>query len=198
MEHTPPSSASPVRIEPWSDGDLELLRRVNAPELMDHLGGPESEEQLTVRHGRYVELSADRTGRGRMFRITLADGSGGEAVGTIGFWERTWQGQEVYETGWAVLAGHQGRGIATAATRAVVEQARAERKHRYLHAYPSVDNGASNAVCRRAGFILIGECEFEYPPGHVLLTNDWRLDLTPELGSEPGPELSQNSGPEAC
>ncbi|MFE7707078.1 GNAT family N-acetyltransferase [Streptomyces sp. NPDC057486] len=198
MEHTPPSSASPVRIEPWSDGDLELLRRVNAPELMDHLGGPESEEQLMVRHGRYVEMSADRTGRGRMFRITLADGGGGEAVGTIGFWERTWQGQEVYETGWAVLTGHQGRGIATAATRAVVEQARAERKHRYLHAYPSVDNGASNAVCRRVGFVLIGECDFEYPPGHALLTNDWRLDLTPELGSGPGPGLSPSSGPEAC
>lgn len=175
MERT---AASSVRIEPWSDGDLELLRRANAPELMDHLGGPESEEQLVGRHGRYVALSADREGRGRMFRIALPGEAG--AVGTIGFWERTWQGREVYETGWAVLAEFQGRGIASAATAAVVEQARAERNHRHLHAYPSVDNGASNGVCRKAGFTLIGECEVEYPPGHPLLTHDWRLDLRPD------------------
>lgn len=172
------AEAPSVRIEPWSDSDLELLRRANAPELMDHLGGPESEEQLIGRHGRYVALSADRTGRGRMYRIALPGVA--EAVGTIGFWERTWQGSEVYETGWAVLAEFQGRGIASAATAAVAGQARAAHKHRYLHAYPSVDNGASNGVCRRAGFLLRGECEIEYPPGHPLLTNDWRLDLHPD------------------
>lgn len=175
MERT---TASSVRIEPWSESDLELLRRANAPELMDHLGGPESEEQLIGRHGRYVTLSADRTGRGRMFRIALTGED--EAVGTIGFWERTWRGQEVYETGWAVLAGFQGRGIASAATTAAAGQARAEHRHRYLHAYPSVANGASNGVCRKAGFTLLGECEVEYPPGHPLLTNDWRLDLHPD------------------
>ncbi|MET7860870.1 GNAT family N-acetyltransferase [Streptomyces sp. NPDC005318] len=179
MERTSSSAAPVVRIVPWSDDDLELLRRANAPELMDHLGGPESEEQLMARHDRYVELSADRTGRGRMFRIALSDGGGDEAVGTIGFWERSWEGRQVYETGWAVLTGYQGRGIAAAAAVAVAEQARAERRHRHLHAYPSVDNAASNAVCRKAGFTLLGKCDFEYPPGRVLLTNDWRLDLGP-------------------
>ncbi|MGC5410735.1 GNAT family N-acetyltransferase, partial [Streptomyces sp. DT225] len=89
------AAASSVRIEPWSDDDLDLLRRANAPELMDHLGGPETEEQLTARHARYVALSADRTGRGRMFRVALAGEA--EAVGAIGFWERTWRDQEVYE-----------------------------------------------------------------------------------------------------
>jgi RimJ/RimL family protein N-acetyltransferase len=59
----------------------------------------------------------------------------------------------------------------------VVDRARAARKHRDLHAFPSVDNGASNAVCRKAGFALLRERDFEYPPGHLLRTNDWRLDL---------------------
>ncbi|WP_406363345.1 GNAT family N-acetyltransferase [Streptomyces sp. NBC_01579] len=180
MERTSSSPAPVVRIVPWSDGDLELLRRANAPELMDHLGGPESEEQLMARHDRYVALSEDRTGRGRMYRIALTEGDGDAAVGTIGFWERTWRGQEVYETGWAVLPGYQGRGIAATAAVAVAEQARAEHKHPHLHAYPSVDNAASNAVCRKAGFTLLGMCDFEYPPGHVLLTNNWRLELAPE------------------
>ncbi|MGC5343486.1 GNAT family N-acetyltransferase [Streptomyces sp. DT24] len=178
MEHI----ASPVRIEPWSEGDLDLLRRANAPELMDHLGGPETEKQLVARHDRYVALSGDRTGRGRMYRMVLA-GDGREAVGTVGFWERTWQGGLVYETGWAVLTPYQRRGIAVAATTAVIEEARAENKHRHLHAYPSVANDGSNGVCRKAGFTLLGECDLEYPPGTVLRTNNWRLDL---LGG-PGP-----------
>ncbi len=167
--------ASSVRIEPWSEGDFELLRAANASEMMDHLGGPESPEQLAKRHRRYVDLSADRTGRGRMYRVVL-DGTG-EPVGTVGFWEHDWQGGQIYETGWSVLPGFQGRGIATSATIAVADAARAEHKHRYLHAFPSVDNGPSNGVCRKAGFELLGEYDFEYPPGHPIRSNDWRLDL---------------------
>jgi RimJ/RimL family protein N-acetyltransferase len=176
--------AIPVRIEPWSEDDLGLLRAANAPELMDHLGGPETEEQLLNRHQRYVDLSADRTGRGRMFRIVLETGGrgGGEAAGTVGFWEQTWEDEQVYETGWSVLPAFQGLGIATAGTLAVVEAARAERKHRFLHAFPSVSNGPSNAVCRKAGFSLVGECDFEYPPGNLLRSNDWCLDLGPTGG----------------
>jgi hypothetical protein len=28
-----------------------------------------------------------------------------------------------------------------------------------------------------AGFSLIGECDFEFPPGHLMRSNDWRPDL---------------------
>ncbi|MFF5568298.1 GNAT family N-acetyltransferase [Streptomyces sp. NPDC012623] len=171
MESTTPY----VRLAPWSEGDIGLLRAANAPELMHHLGGPETEEQLLKRHKRYVDLSADRKGKGQMFRVVLPPDD--EAVGTIGFWERVWQGRKVYETGWAVLAAYQGRGIAAAAAAAVVDRARAEGKHRYLHAFPSVDNPSSNRLCRRAGFTLRDECDLEYPVGRPMRCNDWRLDL---------------------
>ncbi|MGW0776928.1 GNAT family N-acetyltransferase [Streptomyces sp. NPDC002835] len=178
---------TPVRIEPWSEDDLDLLRAANAPALMNHLGGPETEDQLLTRHRRYVDMSADRTGRGRMFRIVVDTGNGqhGEPAGTVGFWEQTWEDEQVYETGWSVLPRFQGRGIATAGTLAMVEAARAERRHRFLHAFPSVSNAPSNAVCRKAGFVLVGECDFEYPPGNLLRSNDWCLDLTP--GASPSP-----------
>lgn len=169
MESETPVGAAPVRIEAWSPGDLGLLRAANAPELMTHLGGPETEEQLLGRHRRYLDLGADRTGRGRMFRIVSA---GGDAVGTIGFWEQTWRGERVYESGWTVLPAFQGRGFAVAAALAVVAAARAERKHRHLHAFPSVGNPPSNGVCRKAGFSLQGECEVEYPVGHTMRCND--------------------------
>ncbi|MEU7009002.1 GNAT family N-acetyltransferase [Streptomyces sp. NPDC046332] len=182
MDTAPPSSsdsslpsASSVRLEPWSEGDFGLLRAMNAPELMEHLGGPETEEALVKRHRRYVDLSAERTSTGRMFRIVLLPEE--VAVGSVGFWQQTLDGEPVCETGWTVLPGFQGRGVATAATRAVAELVRAERTHRFLHAFPSSDNGASNAVCRKAGFELLGARDFEYPPGHPLRCNHWRLDL---------------------
>ncbi|MEU9983833.1 GNAT family N-acetyltransferase [Streptomyces sp. NPDC050856] len=169
------SAASPVRIEPWSDADFGLLRAANAPEMMEHLGGPETAGQLLERHQRYVRLSADTTGAGRMFRIVLL--SEEAPVGTIGFWEQTWDGEPVYETGWTVLSGFQGRGVATAATRLVVERLRAVGGRRHLHAFPAVANGPSNAVCRKAGFELRGPRDVEYPAGRLMRSNDWRLDL---------------------
>ncbi|GAA3897862.1 hypothetical protein GCM10022244_05230 [Streptomyces gulbargensis] len=166
-----------VRLEPWSEDDAALLRVLNAPELTAHLGGPETEAELARRHRRYVDLSADTTGAGRMFRIVLLPQEG--VAGSIGFWAREWRGTPVYETGWAVLPGFQGRGVATAATRAVVAEARAAGFRRQLHAFPSTGNAASNAVCNKVGFELLGECAFEYPPGRPMRCNNWRLDLAP-------------------
>ncbi|MFE7190252.1 GNAT family N-acetyltransferase [Kitasatospora sp. NPDC057541] len=164
-----------VRLETWSEQDAPLLSALNAPELMTHLGGPETEEKLADRHRRYVALCARPPSEGRMFRIVLLPE--GAAAGGIGFWAREWEGEEVYEAGWAVLAAFQGRGVATAAARAVVAEARAAGLRRHLHAFPSVDNPASNAVCRGAGFELLGPRDFEYPPGRPIRCNDWRFDL---------------------
>lgn len=172
----PKRTAAPlVRLEPWSAADLDLLRRINAPEMMEHLGGPETDTQVVARQRRYVELGG--TGTGRMFRIVLLPR--GEGVGSIGYWERAWQGETVWEAGWSVLSPYQGRGIAGAALAAVVASAAAEHRHRYVHAFPSVDNPASNALCRRLGFSFIGEYDSEYPPGRPMRCNDWRLGLAP-------------------
>jgi hypothetical protein len=45
------------------------------------------------------------------------------------------------------------------------------------HAFPNVDNAPSNAICRKLGFELLEACEFEFPKGHFMICNDWRLDL---------------------
>ncbi|MFK4148178.1 GNAT family N-acetyltransferase [Streptomyces sp. NPDC004065] len=159
-----------VRLEPWSQDDFWLLRLHNSPGMTAHLGGPETEGQLAARHRRYLELSA-----GRMFRIVLADG--GESAGAIGFWEREWREGTVWETGWAVSPGFQGRGVAGRAARAVLAEARTAGAHRYVHAFPKLEHAASNGVCRRAGFTLLGPVDFEYPKGNWIRSNDWRADL---------------------
>ncbi|WP_031078361.1 GNAT family N-acetyltransferase [Streptomyces sp. NRRL WC-3742] len=162
-----------ITIEPWTDSDLPLLRRINTPGVKVHVGGPETEEQLLVRHARYLDFVP--SGIGCMYRIVLLPG--GEPVGSVGYGTRTWQGGTVHEMGWNVLPEYQGLGIAVAATRLAVDAARREARHRYLHAFPSVDNPASNAVCAKAGFTLLGETEFEFPPGRFMRSHDWRVDL---------------------
>ncbi|WP_409059015.1 GNAT family N-acetyltransferase [Streptomyces sp. SYP-A7185] len=172
--------AEGLRLVPWSEGDFALLVANNSPEMTVHLGGPETEEQLVTRHRRYLALQE----RGRMFRIEL-DGAG---VGSIGYWETTWQGAPAWETGWGVLPEFQGRGIAARAARLVVTEARAAGRHRYLHAFPSREHAASNGVCRKAGFTFRGESDCEYPKGHWMRCNDWSVDLEGERAFGEGEE----------
>jgi RimJ/RimL family protein N-acetyltransferase len=159
-----------VRLEPWGPDDLALVEQLMGdPAMTEFLGGPESPAKLADRQRRYAEPGSG------MFKIV--DIATGQGVGSVGFWERDWRNQTVYETGWSVIPAFQGRGIAVEATRQAIELARAARLHRYLHAFPKVANAASNAICRKLGFELLGEEDFEYPPGNPIRCNDWRFDL---------------------
>jgi RimJ/RimL family protein N-acetyltransferase len=143
-----------------------------------HLGGPESLEQIRSRHERYCRDNEE--GVSRLFVIVTATSS--EAAGWVGYWPRDWRGQAVWETGWHVLPEFQGRGLATAGTRSMLARAAGEGARRYVHAFPSVENAPSNAICAKAGFMSLGETEFEYPPGHAMRCIDWRFDLETARG----------------
>jgi RimJ/RimL family protein N-acetyltransferase len=159
-----------VRLEPWGEADLPLLQKLlGDPVMMEHLGGPETEEKIAGRQARYERPDS------KQFKIV--DAATGDGVGYVGYWEREWRNDSVYEIGWSVLPAFQGRGIAGAATFQAIAIARSERQRQFLHAFPSVDNAPSNAICRKLGFTLLGPCEFEYPKGSLMWCNDWRLDL---------------------
>ncbi|MFC8722721.1 GNAT family N-acetyltransferase [Kitasatospora sp. NPDC057198] len=166
-----------IRLEPWSDSRLGLLERINTPLMRRHVGGPETPEQLLVRHRRYLELPS----LGGVVYAVLVDG---EEAGSIARHRRGWRGAEVHETGWNVLPEFQGRGVALAAGRAMLAALRAEvaadpASPGVLHAFPAVDNAASNALCARLGFTDGGPCDFEYPQrsGRFLRSTDWHLAL---------------------
>jgi RimJ/RimL family protein N-acetyltransferase len=143
------------------------------PAMTKHLGGPESPEKLVERQDRYERL-AD-SGKGRMLKIV--DEATGASAGSVGYWEKDWRDETVYEIGWMVLPEFQGRGIAGDATAQAIALARADGKHRFVHAFPAIENAPSNAICRKLGFTLVEECEFEFPIGNFMRCNDWRLDL---------------------
>jgi RimJ/RimL family protein N-acetyltransferase len=168
-----------VRLKPWGRGDLGLLHQlVGDPVMMEHLGGAEPPKKIFERQRRYEAQGSAQ------YKIVVAPGDQG--VGWVGYWERDWRGEAVYEIGWSVLPAFQGRGIAGAATALAVELARARGARRFVHAFPSVENGPSNGICRKLGFELVGPCDFEYPPGEPMLCNDWRLDLL-RRGAQTGP-----------
>src|SRR3954470_2158893 len=168
LEWRPMTAA--VHLERWSAPDLPLLTALNGdPEQMAHVGGAESAEKIAERQARYA---ADPN------QLRIVDDASGQGVGWVGFWLRSWRGEEVYEIGWSVLPAFQGRGIASTATALAVAAAREARAAPYVHAFPGVDNAASNAVCRRVGFELVEPAlSFEYPPGTMMVVNDWRLAL---------------------
>ncbi|HEV2415379.1 MAG TPA: GNAT family N-acetyltransferase [Candidatus Dormibacteraeota bacterium] len=162
-----------IRLRPYEEGDWPLLVRLNAPEMTEHLGGPESDEALRRRHERYVAAA----GSDSVYPLTAVLEPGGTEVGNVSLWEREWQGKPVYEMGWGIVPEFQGRGLAAEAVKEAIEVARATRRRDTIHAFPSVDNPPSNAVCRKAGFELVGPVQFEYPKGHWMECNDWRLSL---------------------
>jgi RimJ/RimL family protein N-acetyltransferase len=161
-----------VTLQAWGSGDLPLLERLMGdPGMTEHLGGPESREKLRERQGRYERHEVGD----RMFKIVdLASGAG---VGSVGFWPKEWRDERVYEVGWMVVPEFQGRGVAVAATAWAIEFAKHDGGRRFMHAFPNVDNGPSNAICRKLGFELLEACEFEFPKLHFMTCNDWRLDL---------------------
>jgi len=164
------SGETHIGLGPWGTSDFWLLEQtVGSPEMMRHLGGAETHERMAQRQERF-----EQPGSG-MFKIV--DETTRKALGSVGFWERRWRSVDVYETGWFVLPGYQGRGIATAATGKLIQLVKEDGRRRFLHAFPAVENAPSNAICSKLGFVLIDECDFEYPPGNLMRCNDWRLEL---------------------
>jgi RimJ/RimL family protein N-acetyltransferase len=158
-----------IWIEPWTSEDRDLLGALLGDPIMTaHLGGPETAEMLDARQARY-----ERDPRQHRIRVEGVE----QGVGYVGYWEKEWRSEHVWEVGWAVRPEFHGRGIATEAMRLLVEVIRSLPDRRDVHAFPSVDNGASNAVCRKLGFELLGASDFEYPPGNRLRCNDWRLKI---------------------
>lgn len=168
-----PDRVPDIDLRPWTEHDLGLMTRLlGDPAMTAHLGGPESPEKLRSRLDRYLAMApAD----GRTFVVTL--GPERQDVGSVVYWAHPIRDEPALEIGWSVLPEFQGRGIATRATARCLEIAAAETDVRTIHAFPAVDNAASNAVCRKLGFEIVDTSDFEYPVGHWMTCHDWAFEL---------------------
>jgi RimJ/RimL family protein N-acetyltransferase len=158
-------------VEP---GDLELYYRLRCdPVMMADLGGPLPRQGMVEK----VQLDVSRTAADECWVLTiLADDDPASVAGGISLWkyddDEELAGSEI---GWMVLPEYQGRGLAKAATQAVLERARADGRWGMIHATPAVSNGPSNGICRSLGFTLVGEIDVDLA-GRVLHCNHWQID----------------------
>ena len=157
-----------LTLEPWDESALPILEAANSEAMTAFLGGPESPEKLADRHRRYLAYTASGTEA-----WPLQAKVDGQPAGSIGYWDDG----EAFEMGWAILPAFQGRGIGTAAVLLALDHAAANGRHGTVNANPSVDNLASNAIARRAGFELVDVHDVEYPPGRPMRANLWVYDL---------------------
>jgi RimJ/RimL family protein N-acetyltransferase len=157
-----------MRLEPYNDADLWLTVALETdPAVMRELGGPIDRERLPEIHRRRVEDPW-------WFKIVAEPDA---AVGAIGVWASSHGEVELWEAGWMVLPAHQGRGIAGAAVAALVDRVTADPGIPSIHAFPPVGNAPSNALCRRSGFVLLGETHVDYA-GRRLHCNHWSRDTS--------------------
>ena len=138
--------------------------------VMAELGGPVPREEIPAIHRRRLAGVATDPW---WFVVATDDG---ESAGTIGIWETQHDGSVIHETGWMLLAAFHGRGLGSAALGLLLERARAEPRFEQLHAFPGVSNPASNALCRKFGFELLGEEDGSYRDA-TLRVNHWVLTL---------------------
>jgi RimJ/RimL family protein N-acetyltransferase len=163
-----------VELQAYTDGDFWLTEALETdPEVMRELGGPIERDKLPEIHRR-------RIGDPWWFKIVAEQG--GPTLGTIGVWETRHGDEDVHETGWMVLPAHQGRGIASAALTLLIERVKTEPRFPSIHAFPPVMNAPSNALCRKFGFVLLGQADFVYS-GRTLHCNHWSLKTPGDTGS---------------
>ena len=112
------------------------------PVMMAHLGGPRRPEDMAQKVKRDAAEVAG--GRALIYMIVVDGLRADQVAGTVTLWRHDADG--VSEIGWMVLPAFQGRGLASRAVTAM-QQARAEQRWGVVHAYPSIENTASNAIC---------------------------------------------------
>jgi RimJ/RimL family protein N-acetyltransferase len=140
------------------------------PEMMANLGGPQSPDDMVRKAARdAAEAEADHA----WILMILPDDSDPTAVaGTVALWSDTQHAEPFSEIGWMVLPEFQGRGVAKGAVQQVIDRARVDGRWGDVHAFPSIENGPSNAICRSTGFVLLGTQETEFG-GQTFRTNHW-------------------------
>ncbi|MQS13471.1 GNAT family N-acetyltransferase [Streptomyces kaniharaensis] len=187
-----------MRLRDVEESDAEAYVRMRCdPVMMAELGGPLPKERVVERLRNEVREAAEDRSWIRM--IVVPDGAGpGEAVaGGIALWSHESHesresresrgsnedgGAAISEIGWMVLPEYQGRGLAKAAVRQLLDQAARDGRWGSVHAFPAVTNGPSNGICRALGFRLLGEREVDFAD-RVLHCHHWVVEPGEHAGS---------------
>ncbi|MBV8445170.1 MAG: GNAT family N-acetyltransferase [Candidatus Dormibacteraeota bacterium] len=156
-----------------NESDAELRVRLETdPVVMRYLGGPREADDIRRVHASSIVEAK----RGECWACKVMIDESDQPAGTIALFPSTHHGEPIYEVGWIIDPAWQGRGVASIALQTLLDRARRARRFDVLHAFPAVDNIASNRLCRKSGFELMGD-ELLPWAGRELHCNDWQLQL---------------------
>jgi RimJ/RimL family protein N-acetyltransferase len=148
--------------------DVESYVRMRCdPVMMADLGGPLPREGMDEKVRRDAEEAAADTS---WIKMIVPDESAPDVVAGIVTLSSHDGDEPLSEMGWMVLPEFQGRGLAKAAVRELLD--RAGDCWGPIHAFPAVSNGPSNGICRSLGFTFVEEQDKTFA-GRVLRSNHW-------------------------
>ena len=157
-----------MELVPYSDEHMWLTEALETDaRVMAELGGPWPRDAIAGIHERRLKSVAAGS-----WLFTIVPATGVSPVGMTGVFGSDLDGSPIGEAFWMILPAHQGRGYASAALRMLLDRAQADGRWGPIHAFPGVTNAPSNALCRKSGFVLVGEREVDYG-GRTLLSNHW-------------------------
>ncbi|WDZ85397.1 GNAT family N-acetyltransferase [Micromonospora cathayae] len=184
-----------LRDVEMGDGPAYVRMRCD-PEIMAHLGGPFSRDRAEAQVARDVDLVASGNALIKMIVVdspkpkpkpetgpepetepeSQPEPESETVAGTVTLWRHEVNGSAGAEIGWLVLPAYQGRGLARRAVSTLLGEARRDGRWGVVHAFPGVDNTASNRLCRTLGFTLVGVRDTPFRD-QVFRTNHWTIDL---------------------
>jgi RimJ/RimL family protein N-acetyltransferase len=135
-------------------GDVEPYVRLRCdPTMMAELGRPLPRDGIEAK----VERDVRETSMGRAWiKMIVPDAAAPDIVaGSVALWGHEAGGVPVSEIGSMVRPEFQGRGLAKAAVRALLQRARDEDRWGTVHAFPGITNVASNGICRSLRFTFL-------------------------------------------
>ena len=171
-----------VDLVPYTDAERWLTEALETDaRAMAELGGPWPIENARQAHERRLAGVLD----GSVWWFSIVPDPATGPIGTIGVWASEWQGEALSETGWMILPEFHGRGYGSAALAALLERARRDERWGDIHAFPGATNAASNGLCRKNGFELLGSGDADYGGRHFPVHHwVWRAG-TPAPGARP-------------
>lgn len=162
-----------MRLQEFSIDDHELVEALlSDPAVMADLGGVLTREKIAQAHKNYVDMA--ETEEGWIMKIMPDEST--DAAGLVFLWDRPWGEETITEVGAQVLAGHQRKGSAAAALKALIARAKAEERCKGVHAFPPAGSEAGQALCASLGFRKLERCEVPFA-GKPVRCVHWRLDF---------------------
>jgi len=137
-----------LRLRFWQDTDRAVFAAMNAdPEVMDDLGGPIGVTESDAKFDRYAAALHQRG-----FSRWLIETHDGNFVGYTGVLKAHHPNHplgEHFEIGWRLIRSAWGRGYATEAARAALEDSLTRVRLPEVLAYTAPENARSRAVMER-------------------------------------------------